>query len=194
MEEKEESAKFADPRPAETLRAGAWRELVCAGPGAEQSRDPCPYPRAPQASPFAQSSNNSLPRAGPCLASTGVLAAPSPPSKVSKAQLRARRDLATCARLSGTRGGSATPFGCTHVRAHTHTTFYKRRSNTSAQALQSTQKRRCRRARGTVYWLVQGFVSKPRKSSSAFSSKWPSQVKSLTPPFSASLDGWSACL
>ena len=64
--------------------------------------------------------------------------------------------------------------------AHTHTTFYKRRSNTNAQALRSTQKHRRRRARGTVYWLVQGFVSKPRKSSSAFSSKWPSQEPHTT--------------
>lgn len=140
----------------------------------ELSRDPCPYPRAPQASPFAQSSNNSLPRAEPRLASPGVLAAPSPPSKVTKALLRARRELATYARLSGTRRRSATPFDRTHVRTHTQL-FYTRRSNTNAQALRGTHKRRRRRARGTVYGLAQGFVSKPRKSSPAFSSKWPSQ-------------------
>lgn len=45
MEEKEESARSADPRPAETLQAGAWRELVRACPGAEPR--PLPLPARP---------------------------------------------------------------------------------------------------------------------------------------------------
>lgn len=188
MEEKAERARSADPRLARLGRGVSW----CAR-ALELSTAATPAPtRAPPRPRPLLKAVITLPRAGPRVASSGVLAAPSPRSKVTKARLRARRELATCARLPGTRGGSATPFGCTHARAHTQ--FYTRRSNTNTKALLGTQKRRRRRAQGTVYWLVQGFAGKTGKSSSAFSSKWPSQVRSLTPPFSASVGGWSACL
>lgn len=97
--------KFADPealpRPSGLGRGVSW----CAR-ALELSTEPrpLPLPTRPQASPFAQSSNNSLPRAGPCLASTGVPGGAKPSEQGFQGTTQGRtRDLATCtARLSGT--------------------------------------------------------------------------------------------